>query len=272
VEFESCYQAKKANDAGYVEYSDEENSTWQTLYQRQMKILPGRACDEHIAGLEKLGLSSTEIPQLPDVNLKLKAISGWTVKAVDALISHEEFFTLLANRIFPAATFIRVPAELDYIKEPDIFHELFGHCPMLTQIEFADFTQKYAETVLNMSQEDWPLMQRLFWFTVEFGLIRTQKGIRAYGGGILSSIGETQYCVESPLPLRIDYQALSILRTPYRIDMMQPIYYVINDYSQLYDSLCDDIVDTIKLCRELGEFPPVFEVEKGNPSIHVQVC
>lgn len=272
VEFKSQYQSKVADKLGYVEYSEQENDVWRRLYQRQIKALPGRACDEHLKGLELLGLSQQAIPQLPTVNERLKSITGWTVAPVDALISPEEFFTLLANRTFPAATFIRKVEEFDYIKEPDIFHELFGHCPMLTQTDFADFTQKYAENVLSMPKADWPLLQRLFWFTVEFGLIQTAQGIRAYGGGILSSIDETVYSVESPVPLRVLFHPLVALRTPYRIDQMQPVYFVIDSYNALYDFMALDIGHVLEQSRQLGEFPALFEVEEGNPSIHIAMC
>lgn len=272
MEFESRYQAKAADQHGFVEYSAQEHETWGKLYQRQIKTLPDRACSEHLEGLKLLSLNQHKIPQLPEVNAQLKALTGWSVTPVKALISHKEFFELLANRVFPAATFIRKPEELDYLKEPDIFHEIFGHAPMLTHNDFADFVQKYAETVLNMPEEDWPLMQRLFWFTVEFGLIQTSKGIRAYGGGILSSIGETVYSVESPLPLRIVYQPLAVFRTPYRIDIMQPVYFVIQNYKELYQFLEQDIALLLKHSRALGEFPPLFEIDENNPGLHYQIC
>lgn len=272
MEFASKYTAKQPDLDGFINYTDIENETWQKLYLRQMEILPGRACVEHMQGLELLGLNQNQIPQLPEVSDRLESITGWRVSPVEALISHEEFFKLLASRTFPAATFIRVPEELDYITEPDIFHELFGHCPMLTQPEFANFVQKYAEVVLTMPEEDWPLMQRLFWFTVEFGLIQTSKGIRAYGGGILSSIGETAYSVESPIPLRVLYHPLVVFRTPYRIDQMQPVYFVIESYKQLYDFLEEDIYAHLDQSRQFGEFPPIFDVEENNPSIHFRIC
>ena len=236
------------------------------------QFLPGKACDEHFEGLALLGLDSNSIPQLPDVNQRLKAITGWTVKPVNALISARDFFNLLASKIFPAATFIRRMDELNYVKEPDIFHELFGHCPLLTNPDFAKFTQAYAQKVLAMPEADWPLMQRLFWFTVEFGLIQTSEGIRAYGGGILSSIGETSYSVESPLALRARYDSIAVMRTPYRIDQMQPIYFVIESYKQLYELMNADFVPILKQVKCLGEYPPFFQVDENNPSIHIHAC
>ena len=231
-----------------------------------------QASDEHLEGLKVLGLDSKKIPQLPDVNKQMSSITGWTVKPVNALISAKDFFTLLSNRIFPAATFIRRAESLDYVKEPDIFHELFGHCPMLTQKEFADFTQQYALNVLSMSEDNWPLMQRLFWFTVEFGLIMTSQGLRAYGGGILSSIGETPYSIESDLPVRMLFNVLTVMRTPYRIDQMQPTYFVIESYKQLFDLMKEDLLPFIEQAKSLGEFPPLFKVDENNPSIHIHAC
>ena len=272
MEFKSDYESKTPNKDGYVEYTAEEHHVWQALFTRQSKILPGRACDEHLKGLELLDLSPEAIPQLPNLNEKMRAITGWTVYPVAALISHRKFFQLLADRQFPAATFIRRMEELDYLKEPDIFHEIYGHCPMLTQPDFADFVQAYAEKVLTMEEEDWALMQRLFWFTVEFGLIQTADGLRAYGGGILSSIGETVYCVESDVPQRQFFNPLVVFRTPYRIDMMQPVYFVIESYRSLYDVITNNIEEVMAKARELGEFPPLFPIEEGNPSIQIRVC
>lgn len=272
VEFSSKYVAKTPDAQDFVMYDAEENDTWKALYERQIKVVQGRACDEYLDGLKKLSLDSEKIPQIPKVNQKLSYLTGWSVKPVAALISAEAFFTLLANRQFPAATFIRTKEEFNYVTEPDIFHELFGHCPMLTQPVFADFVQEYAKFVLLCDKKDWPLLQRLFWFTVEFGLIHTSKGLRIYGGGILSSIGETAYSIESDLPQRQLFNPLAILRTPYRIDQMQSIYFVIHDYQELYHFAQNHIQSSLDRAHELGEFPPLFEVDEGNPSIHIHAC
>jgi phenylalanine-4-hydroxylase len=272
MEFISNYVSRIPDANGYVNYSSEENQVWQRLYDRQLALLPKRACDEYIEGLELLGIDGQGIPQLPDVNARLITCTGWGVEPVKALISAREFFLLLAARKFPAATFIRTFEEIDYIKEPDIFHEIFGHCPMLTNAFFADFVHDYAKKVLSMNEADWPLMQRLFWFTVEFGLIKTQQGLRAYGGGILSSKTETVYSVESDIPMHVFFNPLVAFRTPYRIDKLQPIYFVIDSYQQLIDFMQSDIDAIITKARELGEFAPNFEIDKDNPSIHALVC
>ncbi|MDP1602344.1 MAG: phenylalanine 4-monooxygenase [Legionella sp.] len=272
MKFVSRYVSHQPDASGRVNYSNEENRIWQILYERQRAILPNRACDEFMTGLKILDLPKDHIPQLPDVSCKLKALTGWQVEAVAALISARDFFELLATRRFPAATFIRCEEELDYVQEPDIFHELFGHCPMLTDPVYADFVCNYAKKVLTCPEEQWPLLQRLFWFTVEFGLIKTSNGIRAYGGGILSSISETAYSVESDISMRVLFDPVTAFRTPYRIDMLQPVYFVIDGYQSLYDFVLKDIDLLIKRARELGEFPPFFSVDANNPSIHIYAC
>lgn len=272
MEFVSSYISKTPDEFGNIDYDDEDQHVWSLLYERQMKLLPGRACDEYMQGLELLDYKADSIPQLPAVSKCLQSMTGWSVAPVKALISAREFFTLLANKQFPAATFIRRLAELDYVKEPDVFHELFGHCPMLTNDIFAQFMHSYAKMVLSSDEADWPLLQRLFWFTVEFGLINTKQGLRAYGGGILSSIGETVYSLESELPQRQFFNPIAAFRTPYRIDMVQPVYFVIDDYQQLYDFIQSDVGAMLSRVRELGEFPPLFPVDPNNPNIHILAC
>lgn len=272
MEFVSRYVAKKPDAEGYIEYTAQENHVWSLLYSRQLKLIQGRACDAFIQGLEVLDLNPEQIPQLPDVSARLSKLTQWQIKPVKAIISAREFFELLAKRHFPAATFIRVIEELDYVQEPDIFHELFGHCPLLTNPVYADFLQQYACKVLSFPEQDWPLLQRLFWFTVEFGLLRTPQGLRAYGGGILSSISETAYSVESDVPLRVIFNPVAAFRTPYRIDQLQSVYFVIDDYQVLYDFVQQDLAALIQRVRELGEYPALFEVDADNPNIHILAC
>jgi phenylalanine-4-hydroxylase len=271
MEFVSRYVSHQPDDQGFVLYSPEEHGTWKLLFEGQMALIPGRACDEFVQGLEKLNLTANAIPQLPEINDRLSALTDWQVAPVDALISARAFFELLADRRFPAATFIRTRDELNYVQEPDIFHELFGHCPLLTDPIYADFVHNYAKKVLEFPESEWPLLQRLFWFTVEFGLIRTDKGLRAYGGGILSSINETVYSVESDLPLRVLFDPLAAFRTPYRIDKLQSIYFVIENYKQLYDFLKTDLCQVMSRAHSLGEYPPFFSVDKNNPSIQIDI-
>lgn len=272
MEFTSRYVAHVPDAQGYVHYSEAENKVWNILFERQMKLIPGRACDEFIAGIKTLGITAKKIPQLPDLNERLKAATGWQAAPVAALISAREFFELLAKKHFPVATFIRTEEELDYVKEPDIFHEIFGHCPMLTDKVYANFVYDYACKVLSFPESDWALLQRMFWYTVEFGLIKTPQGLRAYGGGILSSISETVYSVESDIPLRVLFEPIVAFRMPYRIDMLQPVYFVIESYQVLYDLVLSNLADFLVRTRELGEFPPLFKVEPGNPNIHIRAC
>ena len=272
MDFVSRYIAHTPDAAGEIAYSAEEHETWSLLYQRQRALLPGRASDEFIYGLDCLAMSSDRIPQLTEISKTLRTETGWEVSPVMALISARAFFELLAQKKFPAATFIRVRSELDYVQEPDIFHELFGHCPMLTIPVYADFLQQYAQLVLSLPEADWPLLQRLFWFTVEFGLINTNKGLRAYGGGILSSISEAAYSVESDIPMRVLFDPIAALRTPYRIDQLQRIYFVISAYDDLYTLARSDITQLLQRARELGEYPPCFSADENNPNIHILAC
>jgi phenylalanine-4-hydroxylase len=270
-EFASQYQAKIPDANGLIAYTDEENQVWNVLYTRQMHQIKGRACAEFLAGLSALDLTGEAIPQLPRVSQPMRAATGWSVEPVDALISATAFFELLATQRFPAATFIRRRDSLDYVTEPDIFHELFGHCPLLVEPDFAAFVHAYAAKVLTMDQADWPLLQRFFWFTVEFGLINSKDGLRAYGGGILSSPNETVYSVESSVPVRKPFDPLTILRTPYRIDRLQTVYFVIEHYRDLFAVLDQDLATLIARARELGEFAPTFPVD-DSPNVHIHCC
>ena len=272
MEFFSRYTAHVPNAQGLIDYTAEENKVWGILFERQMKLVPGRACDAFISGIHTLELTAESIPQLPELSQRLKAQTGWEVAPVAALISAREFFELLAQRYFPAATFIRYEEELDYVKEPDIFHEIFGHCPMLTDPVYANFLYDYACKVLTFPETDWPLLQRMFWYTVEFGLIKTPQGLRAYGGGILSSTIETVYCLESDIPLRVLFEPIVAFRMPYRIDMLQPVYFVIDKFQTLYDFVLSNIGLYLERVRELGEFLPLFVVDQDNPNIHIRAC
>jgi phenylalanine-4-hydroxylase len=272
MEFVSRYVSHEPDAAGYVAYSPEENKVWHTLYVRQKALLPHRASKAFLDGLDVLDLSIDTIPQLPLVNKKLREATGWEVSPVAALISARAFFELLADKKFPAATFIRDQSSLNYVQEPDVFHELFGHCPMLTNQVYADFVHAYAKRVLTFDEADWPLLQRFFWFTVEFGLIQDESGLKAYGGGILSSIGETPYSIESNAAMRVLFDPVAVFRMPYRIDALQPVYFVINSYQMLYDFIDADWSALMTDARKLGEYAPYFPVEANNPSIHIRAC
>jgi len=254
----SKYVAREADATGIVAYSEDEHRIWHELYARQTVAIQGKACDEFAAGLSLLNLPRDRVPQLAEVSKILRRETGWEVARVPALIPFSEFFALLADRKFPAATFMRTREELDYLQEPDIFHELFGHTPLLTHPHFADFTHTYGRLGLAASREDRVYLARLYWFTVEFGLLQKPgQDTRIYGGGILSSIGETAYAV-SEQPLRRRFTPLDALRTPYRIDIMQPLYYVLDDLSELGALTRMDLMDLVAQARALGLHAPLF--------------
>lgn len=252
------YVSRQSDEQGVIHWSREENEIWQQLYERQVTLLPGRACSQYMQGLDLLKLSEDRIPQLRDIDEVLMRETGWKTAEVPALINFTDFFTLLANKQFPVATFIRSKEEFDYLQEPDIFHEIFGHCPLLTNPAFAHFTHTYGKLGLAANKEDRGYLARLYWFTVEFGLLKTPEGLRIYGGGILSSPGETHYALESDIPERYDLKPVDVLRTPYRIDIMQPLYYVLEEFDNLFDIAQMDIMALVEQAKALGLFEPKF--------------
>jgi len=208
-------------------YSAEEHRVWTTLYERQKDLLPGRACDAFLKGLDALDLHRGGIPDFARINPELKRLTGWEVVAVPGLVPDEIFFDHLAHRRFPAGQFIRQPGQLDYLSEPDIFHDVFGHVPMLTDPVFADYMQAYGAGGLRaQSLNHLHHLARLYWYTVEFGLLATPKGLRIYGAGIVSSRGETTFALEDPSPHRLELDLERMMRTPYRIDDFQQVYFV----------------------------------------------
>ncbi len=254
----SSYESKIPDANGIIAYSEEENAVWRDLMRRQAKILPGRVCEAYLDGLAMLELPEDRVPQLAEIDRRLDEISGFGVAAVPALISPREFFRLLAGRKFPAATFIRRREDFDYLQEPDVFHEIYGHCPLLTHATYADFLQRYGEVALSLDKRYIWLMQRLFWFTVEFGLISTADGLRIYGAGIASSAGESPYSLESDVPERRPLDPVTVFRTPYRIDIFQTVYYVIESFEQLFELVNRDLVPLMDEARRLGQLPPTF--------------
>lgn len=258
----SKYQARQPDTDGVIHYSDTEHATWQTLMQRQLGMIEGRVCQEYLDGLERLALPEDRIPQLKDVDRVLMESTGWQTAQVPALIPFNTFFELLANRRFPVATFIRTPEELDYLQEPDIFHELFGHCPMLTNPSFAEFTATYGKLGLAASKEERVYLARLYWMTVEFGLVDTPAGRRIYGGGIISSPKETLHSL-SDVPAHHPFDPVDALRTPYRIDILQPLYYVIDDLHTLHELANRDIMALVHEAMRLGLFAPTFEPKQA---------
>lgn len=254
----SKYTAKVPDEDGFINYTEDENQVWHELIVRQNKIIQGRACQEFLDGLEILQLPEDHIPQPNDVSKILFERTGWVVEPVPALIDFDRFFKLLAAKRFPAASFIRSREEMEYLQEPDIFHEIFGHCAMLTHPAFAKFTEAYGHAGVAAEHKDRVMLARLYWFTVEFGLLNTSQGLRSYGGGINSSPGETVYAIESDKPQRRPFDPISALRTPYRIDIYQTVYYVLNQLEDLYELANSDLNAMITKARELGQFEPTY--------------
>lgn len=257
------YVSNPVDENGYVEWDATENDTWAKLVARQSEIIKGRASDEFMRGLEILDFPKDRVPQIPDLNKKLDECTGWGVHPVPALIQPKEFFELLSKKRFPAATFIRTPQEMDYLQEPDIFHEVYGHTPLLTNQAYADFMQKFGEIALKVQPKDRRRLFRLFWFTIEFGLLKTKDGFTSYGGGILSSIGETQEALtEKNEKERFD--TLNVLRTPYRIDIMQPLYFYLESFDELFTILNEDILAIMETAKELGDFAPKYPAKEKS--------
>ena len=255
------YVSHQPDSDGHIAYSDDEHLMWQTLLERQAKQIPNRACSAYLDGLTKLQLPITQIPQLATIDDVLQATTGWQTAAVPALISFGKFFKLLSQRRFPVATFIRRMDDMDYIEEPDIFHEIVGHCPLLTHPAFAAFNETYGKLGLNASKEERWFLARLYWFTIEFGLVgHAPKDRKIYGGGILSSPSETLYAL-SDTPEHRAFDLLDVLRTPYRIDHIQPIYYVIDELDTLFDIVDSDIMGVVKQAMSLGLFEPSYAMD-----------
>ncbi len=228
-------------DQGWEHYTREEHDVWDTLYRRQRKILQNRACHEFIDCMEALKLSDSGIPNFEILNETLYKLTGWRVVAVPDLVPDEVFFEHLANRRFPAADFIRRPDQLDYIQEPDVFHDVFGHVPLLAHPVFADYMEAYGKGGLRAAGLGvLKNLARLYWYTVEFGLINTKNGLRIYGSGIVSSKFESVFALDSPSPNRIHFDLERLLLTDYRIDDFQQVYFVIDSYQELFDATLQD--------------------------------
>ena len=252
------YESLTLGIDGRANYSDTENETWAFLLERQKELVKTRASKEYLKGIELLNFTD-KIPQHFEITEILKQLTGWAVEPVPALIQPERFFTLLANKKFPAANFIRTPNDIDYIQEPDVFHELFGHCPLLTNGPYSEFMYEYGKMALLADKKTQMRMFRLFWFTIEFGLINEDGNIKAYGGGILSSKSEVIYSVESDIPERRLLDPMEALRTPFRIDILQPVYFIINSYSDLFKLISQDPLKMAQESLMLPDFPAKFE-------------
>ena len=227
-------------DQDWDGYSASEHELWRRLYRRQESLVAKAACDEFRGALDTLDFGNG-IPRFDAINRKLAAATRWQLVAVPGLVPDLTFFEHLAHRRFPVTVWLRDPGEFDYIVEPDIFHDFFGHVPMLFNPVFANYFQAYGQGGIKAhARGAIEMLSRLYWYTVEFGLIETPKGLRTYGAGILSSGGEIGYCLASPEPNRIGFDLLRIMRTRYKIDTYQETYFVIRDFEQLFDATAPD--------------------------------
>ncbi|MCG6920224.1 MAG: phenylalanine 4-monooxygenase [Acidobacteria bacterium] len=239
----------------YGAYAEADQDRWRRLYRRQIELVPGRACDEYVAALDGLDYAGG-IPRFETVTAQLQTATGWRLVAVPGLVPDLVFFEHLANRRFPVTWWIREEHEFDYIVEPDIFHDFFGHVPMLFTPVFADYMEAYGKGGLKaegLGALKW--LARLYWYTVEFGLIRTANGPRNYGAGILSSPGEIDYAVRSPEPRRVAFDLKRIMRSLYRIDAFQETYFVIESFDQLFEATAPDFTPLYRELETLEDLP-----------------
>jgi phenylalanine-4-hydroxylase len=236
-------------------YTAAEHAVWRTLYERQAKLLPGRACAEYLAGMAALPIGGEAIPDFRRLSDILMRRTGWRVVAVPGLVPPEVFFDHLANRRFPAGQFIRRPDQLDYIEEPDVFHDVFGHVPMLMHPVLADYLQAYGKGGLRAQRLGaLDQLSRVYWFTVEFGLVAQSEGLRIYGAGIASSFAETRFSLEDSSPNRLKFCVPRVMRTRYRIDDLQESYFVL-------ESL-DDLLHLAEI-----DFAPLYDEARASPEI-----
>lgn len=240
-------------DQGWANYTPAEHAVWKTLFERQTKLLPGRACDEFVEGMKNLPIGAEQIPNFLELSEVLMQRTGWQVVAVPGLVPDEVFFEHLANRRFPSGNFIRKPHELDYLEEPDVFHDVFGHVPMLMNPAIADYIQAYGVGGLRAKKLGvLDKLARVYWYTVEFGLIQQKEGLRIYGAGIASSRTESVFSLDDPSPNRIGFDLERVMRTHYRIDDFQESYFVIDSLAELLDLATID-------------FAPLYERIAGQP-------
>jgi phenylalanine-4-hydroxylase len=236
-------------------YTAADHAVWRRLFERQAETLQGRACDEFLDGLAGLGVAKEGIPSFERLTEALTKATGWKIVAVPGLVPDEVFFAHLAARRFPVTWWIRKPEQMDYLQEPDVFHDIYGHVPLLMNPIFGDYMQAYGEGGLKaLEQGALNYLARLYWYTVEFGLISTAEGLRIYGSGILSSAGESVYSLEDPRPNRVRLELRRVMRTRYRIDAFQQTYFVIDDFQQLFEATRPDFEP---IYRDIAALPDI---------------
>lgn len=251
-------------------FTETEHQTWRTLFARQTQLLKDRAAHEVVRGIEKLLIDPHHIPKFSELNASLKKETSFSILPVTGLIPEDLFFQCLAERQFPSTCFIRRPDQLDYLEEPDIFHDIFGHIPLLINPIFADFMEAFGKKGLEaMKLNMLSFAARLYWFTVEFGLIKTAQGLRIYGAGITSSKGESVYSLDSDIPIRIKFNLLRLMKTQYHTDTFQKTYFVIDSFQQLFDAITQlDWKDVQNTCLF---FPDIAQGMMINPQENVEI-
>src|SRR5256886_5720977 len=246
-----------AIEQNWADYSEDQHAVWRLLFERQQRPLVGRACREYLDGLQDLGVAAGGIPDFRRLSDLLDRATGWRIAAVPGLVPDDVFFGFLARRRFPSTCFIRRRDQLDYLQEPDVFHDICGHVPMLMNPVFADYMQAYGEGGLKaLRLGHLEELARLYWYTVEFGLIATPQGLRIYGSGILSSAGESVYCLEDLHPHRLRFDLRRVMRTRYHIDRYQQTYFVINDFAELFAATRPDFAPIYREIAALPEIAP----------------
>ncbi len=246
-------------------YREDEHAIWRLLFERQQCLLVGRACREYLEGLTRLGVAADGIPDFRRLSDILDRATGWRIVAVPGLVPDDVFFTHLARRRFPSTCFIRRRDQLDYLQEPDVFHDVCGHVPLLMNPVFADYMQAYGEGGLKaLGLGHLQHLARLYWYTVEFGLIATKEGLRIYGSGILSSAGESVFCLDDPRPRRLRFDLRRIMRTRYRIDDFQQLYFVIDDFRELFDATRPDFAPIYREIATSPDLEPTTRVDQDR--------
>lgn len=248
------YPLKKDLQQNYANYTKEDRLVWEKLFERQMKLLKSLSCSEFLNSLNEIGFSAYKIPNFEEVNEILLSKTGWKLEVVEGIIEEKDFFNLLANKKFPATTWLRKLDQLDYLPEPDMFHDVFGHVPLLIDQTFSDFYHEFGKLGVKYQNSNDCInkLGRLYWFSVEFGLIKTSDELKIYGAGILSSHGESKYAVSNQ-PVHLEFNTKNIANTTFDNSVIQNTYYVLNSFNDLFFSL-NEIEDLIKTEMDNYEF------------------
>ena len=244
-------------DQGWKQYTAQQHGVWKTLFERQSRLLPGRACDAFVQGMAALPIGADQIPDFRRLSDILLGRTGWQIVAVPGLVPDEVFFEHLAHRRFPAGNFIRAPHQLDYLEEPDVFHDVFGHVPLLMHPVMADFIQAYGVGGLRAQKLGvLDKLARVYWYTVEFGLVQQKNGLRIYGAGIASSATESRFALDDASPNRLHFDLERVMRTRYRIDDFQETYFVLDDLDELLELARIDFAGLYERVQDQAELEP----------------